>query len=572
LHQCSHSRVWTPAQRRLFEEIAWRLEDGLTSVLAHRDLLASEEELRTSEERFRTLVDHATDAIFLYDDEGSVRDVNRQACEALGYTREELIGMRHQFDPDVTPERIQWVRQRLREDGNVTYDSRHRRKDGSLFPVEKRVRAFNRGGHLFAIVLASDITHRRRREQRLLGQYRVTQTLSEASSLDEAAPRILRDMCEALEWDCGAFWRIDADDGTPRCTQTWPVAAVVQPDFDSAIRMSSFGIGLPGRVGSSGAPVCIRDMARDPAFTRTESDAKAGLHAAFAFPITLKGGVVGVIELFSHEVRDADPELLQMMTTVGYQVGQFIERIRAEDALRHAREELAQASRIAAVAELSASIAHEINQPLQAVVANGHACRRWLAATPPRIDEARHTAESIVRDANDAADVITRIRALFRHTTAAQVDLDINRLILQVCALMADEIHVNKVSLETQLDQDVPMIKADAVQIQQVIVNLVRNAIEALALTRERLKSLVIRSRRDGDNVVVEVQDHGTGLADIERIFEPFVTTKETGMGMGLAICRSIVESHAGRIWVVRNEDQGVTFSFSLTITSSDAT
>jgi signal transduction histidine kinase len=131
---------------------------------------------------------------------------------------------------------------------------------------------------------------------------------------------------------------------------------------------------------------------------------------------------------------------------------------------------------------------------------------------------------------------------------------------------------VNKVSLETQLDQDVPMIKADAVQIQQVIVNLVRNAIEALALTRERLKSLVIRSRRDGENVVVEVQDHGTGLADIERIFEPFVTTKETGMGMGLAICRSIVESHAGRIWVVRNEDQGVTFSFSLPITSSDAT
>jgi len=116
------------------------------------------------------------------------------------------------------------------------------------------------------------------------------------------------------------------------------------------------------------------------------------------------------------------------------------------------------------------------------------------------------------------------------------------------------------------------MIKADAVQIQQVIVNLVRNAIEALAVTGERLKSLVIRSRRDGDNVVVGVQDHGTGLADIEKIFEPFVTTKETGMGMGLAICRSIVESHAGRIWVVRNEDQGVTFSFSLPITSSDAT
>jgi signal transduction histidine kinase len=160
--------------------------------------------------------------------------------------------------------------------------------------------------------------------------------------------------------------------------------------------------------------------------------------------------------------------------------------------------------------------------------------------------------------------VINRIRALFKHTAPAKVDLDVNKLILQVCALMADEIQVNAILLETQLAQDVPMIKADAVQIQQVIVNLVRNAIEALVPTTERKQSLLIRSRRDGDNVVVDIQDEGMGLADLEKIFEPFATTKETGMGMGLAICRSIVESHAGRIWVVRNEVRGVTFSFSL--------
>jgi PAS domain S-box-containing protein len=238
--------------------------------------------------------------------------------------------------------------------------------------------------------------------------------------------------------------------------------------------------------------------------------------------------------------------------------------VASEEALRHAREKLAQASRMATVAELSASIAHEINQPLQAVVSNGQACQRWLAATPPDIDNARLSAQAIVFDGYATADVINRIRALFKHTAPAKVDLDVNKLILQVCALMADEIHVNAILLETRLAQDVPMIKADAVQIQQVIVNLVRNAIEALVPTTERPKSLVIRSRRDGDNVVVDVQDHGPGLADLEKIFEPFATTKETGMGMGLAICRSIVESHAGRIWVVRNEVRGVTFSFSL--------
>jgi PAS domain S-box-containing protein len=573
LHQCSHMRSWTTVERRLFEETGRRLEDALTSALAHRNLLASEEALRTSEERFRTLVDHATDAIFLYDEDDIVIDVNRQACEALGYTREELIGMRTcQFDRDITPEKTEWLKQRMREDGSVTFTGRRRRKDGSLFPVEVRARTFNRGGRLFAIALASDITDRRRREQRLLAQLSVTRTLSEAGSLEEAAPRILREMCEALEWDRAAFWRVDPEAGVLVRVQTWPSATLAQGGSGLVSGTGGFGTGLAGRVGSSGAPVWIPDVALDRDFHREESAAKEGLRAAFAFPIMLKSGVLGVIEFFSREARDTDPELVQMMTSVGSQVGQFIERTRAEDALRYAREKLAQASRMATVAELSASIAHEINQPLQAVVANGQACRRWLAATPPDIDKARLSAEAVVHDGKATADVISRIRALFKRTAPEKVDLDINKLILQVCTLMADDIHGNVISLETQLAQDVPMIRADAVQIQQVIVNLVRNAIEALSATVEMPKPLLIRSRRDGDNVVVDVQDEGMGPANLETIFEPFTTTKETGMGMGLAICRSIVEAHAGRIWVVRNEIRGVTFSFSLPTEPSDAT
>jgi PAS domain S-box-containing protein len=246
------------------------------------------------------------------------------------------------------------------------------------------------------------------------------------------------------------------------------------------------------------------------------------------------------------------------------------ERKRAEEELRCSREQLAQASRIATVAELSASIAHELNQPLQAVVANGHACMRWLAAAPPNIDEARRIAKQIVSDAHAASDVIRRIRALFKQAAPAKTNLDVNRLILRVCALMSDEIHVDGISLKTELAEDVPMINADAVQIQQVMVNLLRNAIEASAVTAKRSKPLLIRSRRDGDEVVVDVQDQGIGLADCKTIFEPFVTTKETGMGMGLAICQSIIQAHSGRIWVVRNEAQGVTFSFRLPIDISD--
>jgi two-component system, LuxR family, sensor kinase FixL len=241
-------------------------------------------------------------------------------------------------------------------------------------------------------------------------------------------------------------------------------------------------------------------------------------------------------------------------------------------ALRDSQERLAQASRLTAVAELSASIAHELNQPLQAIVAHGRACVRWLAATPPRIEEAKYSAEQVLRDANSAADVVSRIRALFRNTAPQKIDLDINKLILQVCTLMADDIQRSAVSLKTTLDEAVSKISADGVQIQQVIVNLVRNAIEALEATEQRPRLLVIRSRRDANNVVIDVEDHSTGYVDFEKIFEPFFTTKETGMGMGLAICRSIIEAHAGRIWAVRNISRGVTFSFSLPMEKSNAT
>ncbi|WP_229751391.1 PAS domain S-box protein, partial [Undibacterium terreum] len=565
LHQCSHLRSWTAVERRLFEEIGRRLEDALSSAIAHGNLIASEDALRTSEERFRTLVDHATDAIFLYDDEGIVLDVNRQSCEALGYTREELIGMSTcQIDCDMTQEKTQRIKQRLIEEGSATFQSRRLRKDGRMFPVEVRARAFDRGGRLFGIALATDITDRRLREQRLLAQFSVTQTLSEAASLEEAAPRILRELCEALEWERAAFWRVDPEAGVIACMQTWSSASFPSPHSELETGIDGFGMYLSNRVWLSGAPVWITDTTVDQEFQSVEKAAMEGLSTAFAFPITIKSGVLGVIELFHREVRDTDPELIQMMSSIAGQVGQFIERTRAEEALRYAREKLAQASRIATVAELSASIAHEINQPLQSVVANAQACRRWLAAMPANIEKARFSADAIVRDGYATADVIFRIRALFKRSAPAKVDLDINKLIFQICTLMADEIQANEILLDTRLAQDVPMIRADAVQIQQVIVNLVRNAVEAMSVTTGHKKSLLIRSRRDGEDVVVDVQDEGTGLANLETIFEPFTTTKETGMGMGLAISRSIVEAHAGRIWVVRNEVHGVTFSFSL--------
>jgi PAS domain S-box-containing protein len=231
------------------------------------------------------------------------------------------------------------------------------------------------------------------------------------------------------------------------------------------------------------------------------------------------------------------------------------DQMRAEDTLRHTSDRLAQATQAASLAELSASIAHEVNQPLAAIVANSHALRRWLSADPPNIERAKITADRITRDANSAADVVSRIRALFRHAPDARSPEDVNRLIGEVCRLMADKIAAQDIRIETSLDPDLPSVKLDRVQVQQVLVNLIHNGIEAMDSVADGARALRIHSCREGNDAIrVEVRDAGLGFADAERAVEPFFTTKQHGMGMGLAICRSIIESHGGRLWAANNE------------------
>ncbi|MFG1463870.1 PAS domain-containing protein [Xanthobacter sp. DSM 24535] len=238
---------------------------------------------------------------------------------------------------------------------------------------------------------------------------------------------------------------------------------------------------------------------------------------------------------------------------------------RMQDALRATQHKLSRAAQAASLAELSASIAHEVNQPLAAVIANSHACQRWLSTEPPNLHRAQITAERIIRDANGAAAVVCRIRALFKQTISTRVCVDVNEVIAEVCKLIKDDVTRKKIRIETDLEEDLPLIWLDRVQIQQVLVNLARNGIDAMEASAGDAKALVIRSRRKGGSeVLVEVRDCGCGIEDAERIFEPFFTTKESGMGMGLAICRSIIEAHDGRLWATKNQPSGTTFAFTL--------
>jgi signal transduction histidine kinase len=219
---------------------------------------------------------------------------------------------------------------------------------------------------------------------------------------------------------------------------------------------------------------------------------------------------------------------------------------------------------------LARAIAHEINQPLAAMVANAAACHRWLAADPPNLERARVTAERIIRDANAASEVVNRVRGLFKQSSPVRSPFGLNEVIAEVRQVMLDEVTGGSVTIETDLEPELPQVLADRVQVQQVLVNLVRNGIEAMEPTTGVPKLLSIRSRREGSQYVrIEVCDQGTGLRDPETAFKPFVTTKKHGMGMGLAICRSIIEAHEGRLWAAPNEGWGTTFSFTLPTNAS---
>ena len=412
-----------------------------------------------------------------------------------------------------------------------------------------------------------DITERKQAEKRLMAQHTVTQLLAEAATLHEVTPKILRAVCEYLVWDLGTLWSRDHEAGVLRCVEAWHKASVEAPHFDATSRETTFrlGIGLPGRVWSSREPTYIPDIANDANFPRAPIAAREGLHAAFGFPILLGGDVLGVMEFFSHEIRQPDQDLLVMMAAIGSQIGQFIERKRAEDALHHAQVELAHVARVATLGEMSASIAHEINQPLAAVVNNASACLRWLAAN--NLEEARQSVSLVVSDGHRAGEIIGRIRALAKKTPSRKDWIDVNETILEVIALARSEVHSNGVSLQTRLGDDMPLILGDRIQLQQVILNLIINAIEAMSGVTENSRELVVRSGKDeSQGVLVTVRDSGPGLdaENLDHLFTAFFTTKPQGMGMGLAISRSIIEAHGGRLWAAPNESGGAVFQFTL--------
>ena len=243
------------------------------------------------------------------------------------------------------------------------------------------------------------------------------------------------------------------------------------------------------------------------------------------------------------------------------------DRRRAEDGLREVQAELAHVARVTTMGEMAASIAHEVNQPLSGVVINANACLRWMAGDPPNMGEVRDAVQRIIRDGKRASDVIARIRNLSKKSSVQKEPLDLNETIAEVVAFVQGEVRRTRVTLRTDLASDLPRIIGDRVQLQQVVLNLVLNGLEAMNAVADQPRELAIETRRENsEHIRVAVRDVGVGLdpESIHRLFDAFYTTKQGGMGMGLSISRSIIENHGGRLWAVPNDGPGATFLFTV--------
>ncbi|MCP3471040.1 PAS domain S-box protein [Bradyrhizobium sp. CCGUVB1N3] len=362
----------------------------------------AEQALRESEARFRTFVDHATDMFMLHNDDGRVLDVNRNACESLGYGRDELIGSIPLFF-DLEMDEAAWRinRERLKAGGIATLESHYHRKDGTVFPVEVRMREFCEGGQRQTISLSRDIT----------------------------------------------------------------------------------------------------------------------------------------------------------------------ERKRAAETFRVMQAELTHANRAAAMGQVTASVTHELSQPITAMLCNAEAALNWLGSRSPNVEEAQRALACIVADARRGGEIIGWIRSLIKRAPTRKESVDVNSAILDVITIARSELIKHGVLLETELAAHLPLVEGYRVQLQQVILNLVLNAIEAMNCLDAGGRELRISTVVDASNaVVVAVRDNGPGFdaAMVDRLFEPFYTTKPGGIGMGLSICHSIVETHGGRLWAGANEPRGAVFQFNL--------
>ncbi len=513
-------------------------ELGLIDQLTHIASIAisraqNDLALRRSEARKAAILDAALDCIITIDHEGCVTEFNPAAERTFGYRRDDIVG-KQLADAIIPPSLREQHRQGFAR-YLVTGEARLIGKrvemtamhaDGSEFPVELGISRIPLEGPPSFTCYLRDITERKQSEEALR---RSEALLAEAQHLSST----------------GSFF-------CPRPGEfTWSAELYRIFEFEQSMPIT-FEL-IMSRYHLEDIPLLNEVM---------EQVNRGIIDFDYEHRIVMPDQSVKHVRVVAHGSPSKDRHL----EYVGA-VQDVTERRRSEAALAKARSELARVARTTSLGVLTAAIAHEVNQPLSGIITNASTCLRMLAAEPPNVSGARETARRTIREGSRASDVITRLRALFGKKDTAIAPLDLNSATQEVIALLMSDLQRGRVVLHAELSTDLPLVMGDRVQIQQVILNLVRNASDAMSDVNDRPRQLAIKTEPDkDDHVRLTVQDAGVGFSpqDVERLFDAFYTTKDNGMGIGLSVSRSIIESHQGRLWALPNEGPGATVSFSI--------
>ncbi|HVZ23833.1 MAG TPA: PAS domain-containing protein [Vicinamibacterales bacterium] len=498
------------------------------------DWKQTQEELRQSEQEARLIVDSIPAQVAVLGPAGDVRQINRRMAEFFGDSAAALNSWRTGdiVPPDELP--------------RVIATMAHSFETGTPFEMENHLRRFDGVYRWFQIrgtplmdpdgrairwyFLITDMEERRRAED---GLRRSEALLADAQRISAT----------------GSFsWRLDTDE----ITFSEELYRIFEFDADSAVTLEQIAARVHPDDGHALAELIAR--ARGSAGT-----------VEYEFRLLMPDGRVKYTRTRGKVVHhpNAPRECVGAMQDV-------TERHLSDQALDEARSELARVSKSISVGALTASIAHEVNQPLSGIITNAGTCVRLLTADPPDVTRALETARRTIRDGNRAADVIARLRALFSNRAVSAEVLDLNDAVREVIALLSNDLQRSRVALRTELAGGALAVTGDRVQLQQVILNLMRNACDAMRDVEDRPRHLVIRTEREGpDQARLAVRDAGVGLdpGAVARLFDAFYTTKRDGMGMGLSISRSIIERHGGRLWAASNDGPGATFAFSIPCT-----
>ncbi len=574
------------------------------------ELLRSEMALREQTRILQSVLDCMGDGVVVADAQGRFLVFNPAAERILGHGRIDSPPgeWSRQYDiflPDratVYPARDLPLMRAIRgesADQAELYIAYPSRDDGTWIMVTGRPLRDDRGDVEGGVVVFHDITRRKKAERRLAAQFETTRVLAEVDSPVQAGAKILETIGLSLDWDLGMFWRVDPHAQRLRCAATWRRESIDLATFDAMTREAVLerGAGMPGRVWMQASPEWVPDIAAGPGHGRESIGALNGLHAAFAVPILLHGDCLGVLEFFSHEVRPKDPATLDMMTSLGSQLGQFIER-------HQMRARVVQSEKLASLGMLSAGVAHEINNPLAYIANNLAVLERDLrflleildlygrghdgfeAARPDLAREVARLADefdlayvkenlgkllhSTRQGVKRVADIVQNLRGFARLDRAAVDQANVHEAIRTALDMIRGRIDRRGITIEERFGDDVPEVAGSPAQLNQVFLNLLVNALQAIETTHRPDGRITITTAADDEDVVVEVADNGCGIpVDVlPQIFDPFFTTKAVGdgTGLGLSITHGMVHDQGGRLEVESEPGQGTRFRVYLAV------